>query len=128
MSIEFRDNFSGNVSVTYPVLPHLHCNSQKLDDRVVELLEMFSEQYQGARDVKPDFKREWGYVKVSAETMGEMLFDHQEFICPIPFVADDEYTLPNLQGSQILISGWEAGVAIMFMAMEEYITFCTYAA
>ena len=63
MSIEFLEGFGEDVPVTYPVFPHLHGYFHKLDGRIEELLEMFSEQYNGLRNIRTDFRREWGYVR-----------------------------------------------------------------
>ncbi len=126
MSIKFIKGFGADVPVTYPVFPSLHGDLVKLDGRIEELLEMFSEQYNGLRDVRTDFAREWGYVVVASETMIEMGFNCGEFICPVPFVLDEEFTLPSIKGEQIPINGWGAGLTIMFICLEEYITFCTY--
>ncbi len=126
MSIEFIKGFGACVPVTYPVFTSLHSDLAKLDGRIEELLEMFSEQYNGLRNVRTDFAREWGYVVVASETMKEMGFNCGEFISPVPFVLDEEFTLPNIKGEQIHMTGWGAGLTIMFICLEEYITFCTY--
>ena len=128
MSIEFIEWFDEDFQVTYPVFPSLYSDLGKLDERIAELLEMSCEHYTDGRNIKTDFTRTWGYVKVSAQTMGEMGFVSEEFICPVPYVSDDGFTLPNVKGTQIPITGWEAGLAVMNIAFEEYATFCTYAA
>ena len=128
MSIEFIKGFGEDVPVSFPVFPQLHGYFRKLDDRITELLEMFSEHYKGARNVQTNFSREWGYVKVAADTMKEMGCDHREFICPVPFVLDADYVIPKITGEQVPLSGWEAGLTIMYLALDEYVTFCVYAA
>ena len=128
MSIEFIEWFDEDFQVTHPVFPSLHHDLQKLDDRITELLEMFSEHYKGARNVRTNFSREWGYVKVAPETMKEMGFDHKEFFCPVPCVIDDDFAISKITGEQVPLSGWEAGLTIMYLALDEYITFCVYAA
>ena len=128
MSIEFIEWYDKDYQVTYPVFPSLHHDLQKLDDRITEVLEMSCEHYTDGRNIKTDFARTWGYVKVEAQTMGEMGFGYKEFICQVPYVSDAGFTLPNVRGKQIPITGWEAGLAVMNIAFVEYATFCVYAA
>ncbi len=122
MAIQFLKKSLPLSSTTISVFGHIENNEADISEYIFGLLG------QSARTIDRSYSYKWGSIVVSGEMLNIINPNIYitDYICPIQFVTDKNYAMLTSDGMPIFITGWEAGVALMIVSLEEFSEYWTY--
>ncbi len=126
MAIQFITKQTDQPYSSQPIFGVLDSSSAFLNAFLDVMLTKSSDREDDNIPINILFEREWGVVSVSGKTLNTAGIETEQYACPIPFIKDAAYSIPNWNGDLIYMSGWKAGITLMIIALHEFTQFGPY--